>query len=326
MSGNHNHDFDRAVRIVEAAAEAGADAVKLQTYRPDTITIDCNKKPFQIEGTLWDGRTLYDLYEEAYTPWDWQPKLQKIAHDLGLDLFSTPFDASAVDFLEGMDVPVYKIASFENADLPLIRKVARTGKPAIMSTGMATLADLDESVRAFREAGGKELALLACTSAYPAPPDEMHLRRIPHLSETFDVVAGLSDHTMGVEVPVASVALGAGIIEKHMTLSREDDGPDSDFSLEPDEFADMVNAVRTTRSAIGGVCYGVTKREQESQVFRRSLFAVEDINEGESLTRANVRSIRPGHGLKPKYFDDVLGRTAACDIERGTPLSWSHVA
>jgi N-acetylneuraminate synthase len=325
MSANHNQEFERAVRIVEAAAESGADAIKLQTYRPDTLTIDSDKEPFQIKQGPWAGRTLYDLYEEAYTPWDWHPELQEIAHDLGLDFFSTPFDASAVEFLENLDVPVYKIASFENVDLPLIRRIAKTGKPTIMSTGMATLGEIDEAVRAYRDAGGTELALLACTSSYPAPPEEMHLRRIPHLAETFDVVPGLSDHTLGTEVPVAGVSLGARIIEKHLTLSREEEGPDSDFSLEPDEFAEMVDTVRTTRSAIGDVRYGVTKREQESQVFRRSLFAVEDIKEGESLTKDNVRSIRPGHGLKPKFFDDVLGRTAAHDIERGTPLSWSHV-
>lgn len=325
MSANHHHDYDRAVQIVEAAAEAGADAVKLQTYTADTMTIDCDKEPFQIEGTLWDGRTLYDLYEEAYTPWDWQPKLKEVANDLGLDLFSTPFDASAVEFLEEMNVPAYKIASFENVDLPLIRRIAQTGKPTIMSTGMATLGEIEEAVCAFREAGGEALALLKCTSAYPAPPEEMHLRTIPHLAETFDVVAGLSDHTLGTTVPVAAVALGARIIEKHFTLSREDEGPDSSFSLEPDEFKQMVHAVRTTEKALGSISYEVTEREEESRVFRRSLFVVQDVKEGERFTENNVRSIRPGYGLHTRHRDNVLGQTASQDIDRGCSLAWRHI-
>jgi pseudaminic acid synthase len=325
MSANHNQNFDRAVQIVEAAAEAGADAVKLQTYRPDTITIDSDKEPFQIKEGPWKGRTLYDLYEKAYTPWDWQPKLQEIAHDHGLDLFSSPFDPTAVDFLEEMDVPVYKIASFENVDLPLIRRVAETGKPIIMSTGMATLAEIDEAVRAYREAGGTNLSLLACTSSYPAPPEEMHLRRIPHLAETFDVVPGLSDHTLETEVPVAAVSLGARIVEKHLTLSRDDEGPDSDFSLEPDEFAEMVQAVRKTEKALGEVRYETTEKESESESFRRSLFVVEDIGEGELLNRDNVRSIRPGNGLHTRHLGDVIGKEASQQIERGTPLKWSLV-
>jgi len=325
MSANHNQKYDRAVQIVEAAAEAGADAIKLQTYRPDTLTIDSDKEPFQIKEGPWAGRTLYDLYEEAYTPWDWQPELQEIAHELGLDFFSSPFDASAVEFLEDLDVPVYKIASFENVDLPLIRRVAETGKPVIMSTGMATLGEIDEAVRAFREAGGSELALLACTSSYPAPPEEMHLRRIPHLAETFDVVSGLSDHTLGTEVPVAGVTLGACIVEKHLTLSREEEGPDSDFSLEPEEFAEMVRAVRKTEKVLGEVRYETTEKESESETFRRSLFVVEDVEEGEPFTQENVRSIRPGDGLAPKHFNTVLSSTAAEDMPGGTPLSWSVV-
>ncbi|MCS3643320.1 pseudaminic acid synthase [Salinibacter ruber] len=325
MSANHNQEYDRAVQIAEAAAEAGADAIKLQTYRPDTMTIDSDREPFQIKEGPWAGRTLYDLYEEAYTPWDWQPELQEIAHELGLDFFSSPFDASAVEFLEDLDVPVYKIASFENVDLPLIRRVAETGKPTIMSTGMATLGEIDEAVRAFRDAGGTELALLACTSSYPAPPEEMHLRRIPHLAETFNVVPGLSDHTLGTEVPVAGVALGARIVEKHLTLSREEEGPDSGFSLEPDEFSEMVRAVRKTEKAIGGVRYETTKKESESETFRRSLFVVEDVEEGEEFTEENVRSIRPGNGLAPKHLDSVLGSIAVDDLTRGTPLSWSVV-
>ncbi len=325
MSANHNQEFDRAVRIVEAAAEAGADAIKLQTYRPDTLTIDSDKEPFQIKEGPWAGRTLYDLYEEAYTPWDWQPELQEIAHDLGLDFFSSPFDASAVEFLEDLDVPVYKIASFENVDLPLIRRIAATGKPTIMSTGMATLGEIEEAVRAFRDAGGTELALLACTSSYPAPPEEMHLRRIPHLAETFDVVSGLSDHTLGTEVPVAGVALGAQIVEKHLTLSREEEGPDSDFSLEPEEFADMVQAVRKTEKAIGEIHYETTRKESESETFRRSLFVIKDTEKGETIKKDNVRSIRPGHGLRPKHLEDVIGQIARQDIRRGTPLRWTHL-
>lgn len=325
MSANHNQDFDRAVQIVEAAADAGADAIKLQTYRPDTLTIESDKEPFQIEEGPWAGRTLYDLYEEAYTPWDWQPKLQEVAHDVGLDFFSSAFDPTSVDFLEELDVPAYKIASFENVDLPLIRRVAKTGKPTIMSTGMATLGEIEEAVQAFRNAGGTELALLACTSSYPAPPEEMHLRRIPHLAETFDVVPGLSDHTLGTEVPVAGVSLGARIVEKHLTLSRNEEGPDSDFSLEPEEFAEMVRAVRKTEKALGEVRYETTEKESESETFRRSLFVVEDIEKGEAFTKENVRSIRPGDGLPTRHFNEVLGCEATRDIERGVPLDWSHI-
>jgi pseudaminic acid synthase len=325
MSANHHNDFDRAVEIIKAAAEACVDAIKIQTFRPDTITIDSDKEPFQIKEGPWKGRTLYDLYEEAYTPWDWQPKLQEIAHDHGLDLFSSPFDPTAVDFLEEMDVPVYKIASFEIVDLPLIQRVAETGKPTIMSTGMATLAEIDEAVRAYREADGTDLALLACTSSYPAPPGEMHLRRIPHLAETFDVVPGLSDHTLGTEVPVAAVSLGARIIEKHLTLSRDDKGPDSDFSLEPDEFAEMVRAVRKTERALGDVRYETTEKESESEKFRRSLFVVKDVKKGETFTEENVKSIRPGHGLRPKHRRKAIGRVASQDVSRGTPLDWIHV-
>jgi N-acetylneuraminate synthase len=325
MSANHHHNFDRAVKIIDAASEAGADGIKLQTYRADTMTIDSEKEPFQIKEGPWAGRTLYDLYEEAYTPWDWHAELQEAARDRGLDFFSTPFDATAVAFLEELDVPAYKIASFENVDLPLIRRIAETGKPTIMSTGMATLGEIDEAVRAYRDAGGTALALLACTSSYPAPPEEMHLRRIPHLAETFDVVPGLSDHTLGTEVPVAATALGAKIVEKHLTLSRDEEGPDSDFSLEPDEFAEMVQAVRKTEKALGEVRYETTEKESESETFRRSLFVVEDVAEGEIFTKENVRSIRPGHGLQPKHLGDVLGKTATRDIERGMPLEWALV-
>jgi pseudaminic acid synthase len=326
MSANHGQDFDQATKIIQAAKEAGADAVKLQTYTPDTLTIDCNNEYFQIKGTLWHGRTLYDLYGEAYTPWDWQPKLKEIAGQLGLDLFSTPFDETAVEFLETMNVPVYKVASFENVDLPLLRKIAQTGKPIIMSTGMATLAEIDEAVQTLQEAGGRQLALLKCTSAYPAPPEEMNLRTIPHLAEAFGVPVGLSDHTLGIAVPIAAVALGACIIEKHFTLSRATPGPDSAFSLEPHEFKAMVEAVHTAEKALGTVHYGVSDQEAKSCVFRRSLFVVKDVKAGEVFTAENVRSIRPGHGLHTRYLNEIMGRRATQDIQRGTPLNWRHIA
>lgn len=326
LSANHGQKFQQAVEIVEAAQKAGADAVKLQTYTPDTLTIRCDAPEFRIGGgTLWDGKTLYDLYATAYTPWEWQPKLKAIANVLGLDLFSTPFGASAVDFLESMDVPAHKIASFEMVDLALIRKVAQTGKPVIMSTGMASLAEIDEAVRAFREAGGIQLALLKCTSAYPAPPDEMNLRTIPHLAEAFGVPVGLSDHTLGIAVPLAAVALGACIIEKHFTLSRSESGPDSAFSLEPGEFKAMVEAVHTAEKALGSVNYEITEKAKASRAFRRSLFVVQDIKAGETLTTDNLRSIRPGHGLLPKYLDIALGKTVVRDVPRGTPLTWDLI-
>jgi N-acetylneuraminate synthase len=327
MSGNHNQDFSEAVRIVHAAKEAGADAVKLQTYTPDTITLRCANDYFQIgKGTIWAGRNLYDLYQEAHTPWDWQPKLKKVAQDLDLDLFSTPFDETAVDFLEEMGVPAYKIASPEIVDLPLIHQVAKTGKPIVMSTGMATLAEIEDAMHAIREAGGKEVALLKCTSAYPAPPEEMNLRTIPHLAETFGVPAGLSDHTLGIAIPVAAIALGASILEKHLTLSRSVPGPDNAFSLEPDEFKEMVKAVRTAEQALGTVRYQVTEREAASRLYRPSLFVVRDMTAGDLFTQENVRSIRPGHGLAPKYLPSVLGRRAVRPIQRGTPLGWNLVS
>ena len=326
LSANHRQDFAEAVRLIEAAKDAGADAVKLQTYTPDTITINSDATPFRIGGgTLWDGRTLYDLYSEAYMPWDWQPRLKEVAGGLGLDLFSTPFDHTAVDFLKQMDVPAYKIASFEIVDLPLIRRIARTGKPIIMSTGMATLAEIDEVMHTAREAGATQLALLKCTSAYPAPPEEMNLRTIPHLAQAFGVPVGLSDHTLGIAVPVAAVALGACIVEKHFTLSRDVPGPDSAFSLEPHEFKAMVEAIRVAEKALGEVCYEATERERASRVFRRSLFVVQDVRAGEVFMTENVRSIRPGYGLHTRYLGDVIGRYATRNIERGTPLTWDLV-
>lgn len=326
MSANHNQDFDQAVAIIKAAKEAGADAVKLQTYTPDTLTIDCDNDYFRIQGTLWEGRNLYDLYGEAYTPWEWQPRLKTVANELGLELFSTPFDASAVDFLESMNVAVHKVASFESVDLPLLRRIAQTGKPVIMSTGMATLAEIDEAVGALRAAGNQQLALLKCTSAYPSPPEAMNLHTIPHLAAAFDAPAGLSDHTLGIAVPVAAVALGACIIEKHFTISRSLPGPDSKFSLEPAEFRAMVEAVRTAEQALGRVHYGIEPNEEVSRVFRRSLFVVRDVQAGEPFTHENIRSIRPGHGLHTRYLDEVIGRHTSQPIPRGTPLDWRHIA
>lgn len=326
VSANHNQDFDQAVRIIHAAKAAGADAVKLQTYTPDTITIRSDREYFKIGGgTLWDGRTLHDLYGDAYTPWEWQPKLKQIADDLGLDLFSSPFDATAVDFLEKMNVAAYKLASFELVDLPLIQKMARTGKPLIISTGMATIEEIEEAIKTACQAGASQIALLKCTSAYPAVPDEMNLRTIPELARRFEVPIGLSDHTMGITVPVTAVALGACVVEKHITLSRSLQGPDSAFSLEPEEFKAMVEAVRIAERALGVVRFGVGAHEESSRIFRRSLFVVEDVKQGELFDANNVRSIRPGHGLHPRYLLEVLERRAACDIERGTPLSWDLI-
>jgi len=327
ISANHQQQYDQAVSIIQAAKDSGADAVKLQTYTPDTITIRSDRPEFRIGGgTLWDGRSLYELYGEAYTPWEWQPKLKKVADDLGLECFSSPFDASAVDFLETMKVPAYKVASFELVDIPLIRRIAATGKPLIISTGMATIEEIDEAVQAARQAGAQQIALLKCTSAYPASPEEMNLRTIPELAQRFEVPVGLSDHTMGTTVPVAAVALGACIIEKHITLSRATKGPDSAFSLEPHEFKAMVEAVRTTESALGTVHFGVSEHEESSRALRRSLYVVESVKKGEAFTTRNVRSIRPANGLHPRYLSDILGRVAACDIDGETPINWNLVA
>lgn len=327
ISANHNKSFDEAVRIVRAAKNAGADAIKIQTYTPDTLTINCSNEYFRVaEGTIWEGRNLYDLYKDAYTPWEWQPKLKTIANDLGMDLFSTPFDESSVDFLQEMKVPAFKVASFELVDIPLIKYLAKQGKPIIISTGMGTLAEIDEAVSAVREVGCKEFALLKCTSAYPALPEEMNLRTISHLAEAFGCPVGLSDHTLGIAVPIAAVATGACIVEKHLTLSRSVPGPDSAFSLEPNEFKAMVEAIRVTEKALGSVQYRLTEGEAASRAFRRSLFAVKDIQTGETFSKDNVRSIRPGYGLNPKYFDLFLGQKAACDILRGTPLQWIHLS
>lgn len=325
MSANHNGSIERAESLVRAAAESGADAIKLQTYTADTMTIPCDNEYFRIKGTLWDGRTLYDLYKEAYMPWEWQPRLKALANGLGMDCFSTPFDATAVDFLEKMNVPCHKIASFEVVDIPLLKKIASTGKPVIMSTGMANLAEIDEAVSTLRANGTKELALLKCTSAYPASADEANLRTIPHLAQAFCCIAGLSDHTMGSAVAVGAVALGARIIEKHFTLSRSGGGPDGAFSMEPDEFKQMVQDIRTVEKALGTVCYELTAKQKESKVFRRSLFVVRDIKAGEVFSEENVRSIRPGYGLEPKFIYNVLGKKSKTFIKIGTPLTLKSI-
>lgn len=327
VSCNHNQSFDRAVEIITAAKSAGADAVKLQTYTPDTLTIHCDKRWFRIpDDSIWSGKTLHDLYSEAYTPWDWHPKLQQIAVNLGLEFFSTPFDPTAVEFLQSLNVPAYKVASFEIVDLPLLRRIAQLKKPIILSTGMASLSEIDEAVAMLRECGAEAIALLKCTSAYPASPEDMNLRTIPHLARTFNVVSGLSDHTLGSSVAVAAVALGASIIEKHFILSRADGGPDATFSMEPMEFSDMVRSVRQVEQALGGISYICTRAEGKNLCFRRSLFIVEDVKAGETLTESNVRSIRPGYGLAPRHLHDVLGKVAIRNIPRGTPFSWDLIA
>jgi pseudaminic acid synthase len=327
LSANHLRDFDLAIKTIKAIKESGADAVKLQTYTPDTITIDSDNEYFQIkQGTLWDGKTLYKLYQEAYTPWKWQPNLKTIANELGLICFSSPFDKTAVDFLEEMKVPAYKVASFEITDIPFIEYIASKGKPIIISTGIAALSDIEEAVNACRRVGNDQIALLKCTSEYPTPLEEVNLRTIPNLADTFNTVVGLSDHTLGISVPIAAVALGAKIIEKHFILDRKLGGPDSAFSLEPEEFKSMVKAVREVEKVLGEVSYELTEKIKKSREFSRSLFVVKDMKAGEIFTEENVRSIRPGYGLPPKYISDVVGRRATRNIARGTPLSWSHVA
>ena len=326
MSANHGGELDRARKLVAAAADAGADAIKVQTFTADTITIDSERPEFQITaGTVWDGKTLHALYRQAAMPWEWQRELKALAESRGVAFFSSPFDPTAVSFLESLEVPAYKIASAEIVDIGLIRCVAATGKPMIISTGMATFEEIQEAVAAARDAGADEIALLKCTSAYPAPPEEVNLRTIPHMAETFGTPVGLSDHTTGIAVPVAAVALGAVIVEKHVTLSRADGGPDSGFSLEPAELADMISQIRVAERALGDVSYTPASREVDSRSLRRSLFVVADIREGEAFTDANVRSIRPAHGLHTRHLPEVLGRRAACSVARGTPLSWDLI-
>ncbi|MDE2141119.1 MAG: pseudaminic acid synthase [Elusimicrobia bacterium] len=324
MSCNHHGRYDEAEKIVRAAKEAGADAIKLQTYTPETMTLDAPQPWFRIKGTIWDGRGLHELYREAMTPWEWHAPLKALADSLGLVLFSSPFDASAVDFLESLGMPAYKIASFENGDIPLIRRVAATGKPIIVSTGTATTEEVDEAVRTL--VGAKaNFALLKCVSAYPAPPEEMNLRAIPALAARHGVPIGLSDHTLGSSVATAAVALGACVIEKHLTISRAAGGPDAPFSMEPLEFKAMVADLRAAQTALGDGRLGPALSEAPSRAFRRSLFIVKDVKRGEALTPDNIRAIRPGNGLPPKEYDSVLGLTAARDIARGTPLSWDLV-
>ncbi len=325
MSGNHNGDIERAFGILAAAKQAGADAVKLQTYTPDTITIDHDGPGFVVEGGLWHGRSLYDLYREAHTPWDWHEAIFARGRAIGLTIFSSAFDATAIDLLESLHTPAYKIASLEIVDLPLIRRAAATGKPLILSTGAAALGDIGEAVAAAREAGCRELVVLHCTSGYPTPASESNLRTIAHLGAAFDVVAGLSDHTLGTAVPVAAIALGAAVIEKHVTLARADGGPDAAFSLEPGELARMVEDCRIAWEALGRVSYDLASSEASVQLLRRSLYAVADIAEGERFGEHNVRSIRPGYGLPPKHLPELLGKTARRAIPRGTPLTWGDI-
>ncbi|RLA47493.1 MAG: pseudaminic acid synthase [Gammaproteobacteria bacterium] len=327
MSGNHNQSLERALEIVEAAAKAGAHALKIQTYTADTMTLDLDEREFHISDpkSLWAGSSLYSLYAKAYTPWEWHGPIFDHAREFGIIPFSTPFDDTAVDFLEDLDVPCYKIASFENTDLPLIRRVAATGKPLIISTGMASIAELDETVIAAREAGCIDLILLKCTSTYPATAENTNILTIPHMRELFGCEVGLSDHTMGIGVSVGSVVLGATVIEKHFTLSRADGGVDSAFSMEPDEMKQLVVDTERAWQALGNVNYGPTESEKKSIQFRRSLYVVQDLKSGDLLTRENVRAIRPGLGLPTKYMDYVLGKTVNQDVKRGTALDWSLV-
>ena len=325
MSANHAGDLSRALEIVHAAKEAGADCIKTQTYTADTLTIDCTNDYFSIHEGPWKGRTLYDLYQEAHTPWDWLARIKEEADKVGLDYLSTPFDRTAVDFLAELGVNSYKVASFELNDLPLLRYIAAQGKPVIASTGMASLGEIERAVRTVREAGNQDLCLLKCSSAYPAPPDDMNLRTIPHLAETFGVAVGLSDHTLGSAAAVAAVVLGACVIEKHFCLSRSIANPDAAFSMEPAEFRQMRDDIRAVERAMGKVQYGVSAAEEGSAAFRRSLFIVQDMQAGEAFTAENLRSIRPGYGLAPRHYDEVIGRRAAGDICRGTPLAWNLI-
>ena len=325
LSANHLQKFELAVDTIKAAKEAGADAIKLQTYTPDTITIDADSEYFKIKGTIWNGKTYYGLYKEAYTPWEWHPKLKELAESLGLIFFSSPFDKTAVDFLEDLNVPAYKVASFEITDIPLIEYIASKGKPIIISTGIATLADIEEAVNACKRMGNAQIILLKCTSAYPAPIEEANLLTIPNMIDTFGTIVGLSDHTLGSSVAIASVALGAKVIEKHFILDRNLGGPDAVFSMEPEEFKEMVKSVRDVEKALGKVSYELSEKVEKSRVFARSLFVVKDLKEGEKLNENNVRSIRPGYGMHPKYLKEITGKKIRKDVKKGTPLSWDLI-
>lgn len=326
VSANHLQDFERAKAIIKAAADAGADAVKLQTYTADTITLDCDNDYFQItQGTIWDGTTLHKLYQEAFTPWEWQPELLKYANELGMECFSSPFDPTAVDFMEEMNMPAYKIASFEINDIPLIRKIAKLGKPMIFATGIAYLEDIERALQVCKEERNEQVILLKCTSQYPSPYESMNLKVIPNMAEVFDCMTGLSDHSMGCTVAVASVALGAKMVEKHLTLSRADGGPDADFSMEPAEFKQMVDEIRIVEKALGKVTYELTEQQVRSREDGRSLFVVKDVKEGEIFTEDNVRSIRPNFGLHTMYYEEILGKKAKKDIAKGTPLAWNLI-
>ncbi|MFA7252985.1 MAG: pseudaminic acid synthase [Patescibacteria group bacterium] len=326
LSANHGNDFEISKKTIAAMKESGADAVKVQTYTADTITINSDKKDFWIsQGTIWDGKNLHKLYEEAAMPWEWQPKLKKFAEELGLIFFSSPFDKTAVDFLEEMDVPAYKVASFEITDIPLIEYVARKQKPVIMSTGIAELSEIEEAINACHRMGNNDVILLKCTSGYPAPYEEMNLLTIADMKVRFDALVGLSDHSLGIEIPVAAVALGAKIIEKHFILERTIGGADASFSLEPAQFKQMVDVVRNTEQALGKINYDLSEKSKRSREFSRSLYAVQDIKKGEKYTEQNVRSIRPGFGLPPKHLMQIIGKEAACQIEKGTPLNWKLV-
>ncbi len=326
VSANHLQNFERAKAIIKAAKDAGADAVKLQTYTADTITLNCDNEYFQItQGTIWDGTSLHKLYEEAYTPWDWQPDLMKYANDLGMECFSSPFDPTAVDFMQEMNMPAFKVASFEINDIPLIRKIAKLGKPIIFATGIAYLEDIERALKVCKEEGNDQIVLLKCTSTYPSPYEDMNIKVIPNMSTVFDCIAGLSDHSMGTAVAVSSVALGAKMVEKHLTLKREDGGPDAAFSMEPDEFAKMVSDIRIVEKALGRVTYELTEKQKKSREDGRSLFITNDMKAGDEFSEKNVRSVRPAFGMHTMYYEEILGKKAKTDLKAGTPLDWKYI-
>ncbi len=325
MSANHLMNFDRAKKIIYELKDSGVDAIKLQTYTADTITIDCDNEEFQIHGGLWDGDTLYNLYKKAYTPWEWQEELVEYARSFGLACFSSPFDMTAVDFMENINMPAYKVASYEANDIPMIRKIAKTGKPILISTGVAHLEDIERALNVCKEEGNENVILLKCTSAYPCPYEDMNIRAIPLMRNTFDCLVGLSDHTLGGEVALGAVALGAKVIEKHVTLKREDGGPDGAFSMEIDEFVEMVRQIRNLEKALGRATFDLTQKQERARKGTRSLYVVQDIRKGEILTEQNIRSIRPGRGMHTMYYEDVLGKVATVELPKGTPLSWDKI-